>query len=75
VIPLTRERRATFQQLKRYTGTAMKDKDPQPGADRPDPTPKPRLPYERPAVISDEVFETMALSCQRTVIGCGGARS
>ncbi len=22
-----------------------------------------RLPYERPAVISEEVFETMALSC------------
>ena len=23
----------------------------------------PRRPYERPAVVSDEVFETMALSC------------
>lgn len=26
-------------------------------------TERPRKPYERPAVISDEVFETLALSC------------
>lgn len=26
---------------------------------------KPRKPYERPAVVSDEVFETLALSCAR----------
>ncbi len=25
----------------------------------------PRRPYERPAVVSDEVFETMALSCAK----------
>lgn len=24
-----------------------------------------RRPYERPAVVSDEVFETMALSCAK----------
>ncbi|MCA9677335.1 MAG: hypothetical protein H6708_03930 [Kofleriaceae bacterium] len=31
-----------------------------------EPRPQPRegrLPYERPQVVSDEVFETMALSC------------
>ncbi len=28
----------------------------------PNPTPK-RLPYEKPLVISEEVFETLALSC------------
>lgn len=27
------------------------------------PEPPRRLPYERPAVVSDEVFETLALSC------------
>ncbi len=27
--------------------------------------PRPRRPYERPEVISDEVFETLALSCAR----------
>ncbi len=27
------------------------------------PSPAVRLPYERPAVVSEEVFETMALSC------------
>lgn len=26
---------------------------------------RPRKPYERPAVVSDEVFETLALSCAR----------
>jgi hypothetical protein len=26
---------------------------------------RPRKPYERPAVISDEVFETLALSCAK----------
>lgn len=30
---------------------------------RPEKAPPARLPYERPAVISEEVFETMALSC------------
>ena len=25
-----------------------------------------RRPYERPAVVSDEVFETMALSCTKS---------
>jgi hypothetical protein len=37
--------------------------------DERDPTeterPQPRLPYEPPAVISEEVFETLALSCAR----------
>lgn len=28
-------------------------------------TAAPRRPYERPAVVSDEVFETMALSCAK----------
>jgi hypothetical protein len=41
------------------------DKKPEP---REEP-PRRRLPYERPAVISEEIFETLALSCQRT-IGC-----
>ncbi|MBP8808343.1 MAG: hypothetical protein KBG48_03145 [Kofleriaceae bacterium] len=27
--------------------------------------PSQRRPYERPAVVSDEVFETMALSCAK----------
>ncbi len=27
--------------------------------------PTQRRPYERPAVVSDEVFETMALSCAK----------
>jgi hypothetical protein len=43
------------------------DKDtrtPEPG------TPRRRLPYERPAVISAEVFETMALSCSSTRFAC-----
>jgi hypothetical protein len=31
---------------------------------KPEP-PRERRPYERPAVISDEVFETMALSCAK----------
>jgi hypothetical protein len=26
----------------------------------------PRRPYERPAVVTDEVFETMALSCAKS---------
>jgi hypothetical protein len=26
---------------------------------------RPRKPYERPAVVSDEVFETLALSCAK----------
>ncbi len=29
------------------------------------PAERPRKPYERPAVISDEVFETLALSCAK----------
>jgi len=33
-----------------------------------------RLPYEKPAVISEEVFETLALSCARanSVVCRGG---
>ena len=33
-----------------------------------------RRPYERPAVISDEVFETLALSCGKAnaFVGPGG---
>lgn len=30
---------------------------------RPSSEPRPRMRYEKPAVISDEVFETLALSC------------
>lgn len=34
-----------------------------------------RLPYERPAVVSEEVFETMALSCANaTRVQCPGSR-
>lgn len=29
-----------------------------------------KLPYERPAVISDEVFETLALSCVNARFVC-----
>jgi hypothetical protein len=29
-----------------------------------------KLPYERPAVISDEVFETLALSCASARLVC-----
>jgi len=29
-----------------------------------------KLPYERPAVISDEVFETLALSCANARFVC-----
>lgn len=32
---------------------------------KPEPPPATRRPYERPAVVSDEVFETMALSCAK----------
>jgi hypothetical protein len=39
-------------------------KTPEPG------TPKRRLPYERPQVISAEVFETLALSCGATGFAC-----
>lgn len=37
--------------------------------------PEAKLPYERPAVISDEVFETLALSCANARFVCGGAQS
>ena len=41
----------------------------------PNPPAKQRLPYERPAVISEDVFETLALSCTRA-FGCSpGNRS
>ena len=30
-----------------------------------------RLPYEAPAVLSEEVFETLALSCTSGTIACG----
>ena len=33
-------------------------------------TPERKLPYERPAVISDEVFETLALSCASARLVC-----
>lgn len=32
---------------------------------KPDRAPLTRKPYERPAVVTDEVFETMALSCAK----------
>ena len=32
---------------------------------KPERTPGQRRPYERPEVVSDEVFETMALSCAK----------
>lgn len=32
---------------------------------KPEAPPPQRRPYERPAVVSDEVFETMALSCAK----------
>jgi hypothetical protein len=31
---------------------------------------EPRLPYEPPAVISEEVFETLALACTKTGARC-----
>jgi len=36
----------------------------------PQPTQERKLPYERPAVISDEVFETLALSCASARLVC-----
>lgn len=33
-------------------------------------TSEPKLPYERPAVISEEVFETLALSCANMIRVC-----
>jgi hypothetical protein len=42
-----------------------------PGPGRaPAPRPSGKLPYERPAVISEDVFETLALSCVRTGFSC-----
>lgn len=41
-----------------------KTPSPQPGS------PAPRQPYERPAVISEEVFETLALSCANARLVC-----
>lgn len=35
-----------------------------------EPETKQRLPYERPAVVSDEVFETLALSCANAARLC-----
>jgi hypothetical protein len=32
--------------------------------------PAPRRPYERPSVISEEVFETLALSCANARLAC-----
>ncbi len=55
----------------------MKDDDTnKPGPEGAVPTPpKRKLPYEAPAVISEEVFETLALSCTRA-FGCSpGNRS
>jgi hypothetical protein len=37
------------------------EKPPEPGPDEP----TDKLPYEPPAVISDEVFETLALGCNK----------
>lgn len=43
----------------------------EPKNNQPPPGPKPRkLPYERPAVVSDEVFETLALSCAKDPFVC-----
>jgi hypothetical protein len=36
----------------------------------PESAPKRRLPYERPQVISAEVFETLALACASTRFAC-----
>lgn len=33
-------------------------------------SPAKRLPYERPAVISEDVFETLALSCSASFPTC-----
>ena len=45
-----------------------KDTQTRPAPDVSGPTGK--LPYERPAVISDEVFETLALSCANARFVC-----
>jgi len=46
-------------------------KDPKDTPVAPTPTDAPRrLPYTRPAVISEEVFETLALSCASARIAC-----
>jgi hypothetical protein len=34
----------------------------------------PRLPYEKPSVIAEEVFETLALSCAKATIATPGCR-
>jgi hypothetical protein len=47
----------------------MKDEQKEPQAGAQAPTPR-KLPYERPAVISDEVFETLALSCSNARFVC-----
>lgn len=39
----------------------MSDRDQTPKS----PRPERRLPYEKPRVISEEIFETLALSCAR----------
>jgi hypothetical protein len=55
----------------------MKEHPQDPNASQPQPPAPRKLPYERPAVISDEVFETLALSCANARFVCppGGNRS
>jgi hypothetical protein len=51
-------------------------KDPKPC--EPHPANRPvtkRLPYERPQVVSEEVFETQALACANQQFVCAGDRS
>jgi hypothetical protein len=45
----------------------MSNKDDQPAAPS---SPAARLPYERPAVLAEEVFETLALSCAQARVKC-----
>jgi hypothetical protein len=47
----------------------MKDEQKEPQAGATEQAPR-KLPYERPAVISDEVFETLALSCANARFVC-----
>lgn len=44
--------------------------EPKTPPEQPPPATAQRLPYERPAVISDEVFETLALSCANARFVC-----
>ncbi len=57
----------TFPHHPCYIGQTMnedqKDRQPRPSLEA-------KLPYERPAVISEEVFETLALSCANAQFVC-----